>query len=159
MLNAANGSNPVARASDGVSDWPQWRGPTRDGVVPRSAKLLDSWPKDGPRLVWKSGPLTGGQSAYRDRCANGCGSVVVAGNKVFSYVNGCTLASPRVISDQLLNELGWLEEVPGGLVKDLETARLSEQRRNLKDTEVDAYIQEFLTARPAEVAEKYAAHI
>jgi outer membrane protein assembly factor BamB len=33
-------------------DWPQWRGINRDG---RSAEtgLLDSWPKEGPRVVWK----------------------------------------------------------------------------------------------------------
>lgn len=42
-----------------TGDWPQWRGPNRDG---RSAEtgLLTSWPPEGPRLVWKaSGAGTG----------------------------------------------------------------------------------------------------
>ncbi|MGH9784025.1 MAG: hypothetical protein ACRD88_07550, partial [Terriglobia bacterium] len=36
------------------SDWPQWRGPNRDGTVVGGPKLLDSWPKEGPPLLWKS---------------------------------------------------------------------------------------------------------
>jgi outer membrane protein assembly factor BamB len=35
-----------------AADWPQWRGPNRDGVSPETG-LLDSWPKGGPPLVWK----------------------------------------------------------------------------------------------------------
>ncbi len=34
------------------SDWPQWRGPSRDGVS-TEAGLLKEWPKDGPKLAWK----------------------------------------------------------------------------------------------------------
>jgi outer membrane protein assembly factor BamB len=141
------------------SDWPQWRGPTRDGTVLGSPKLLDTWPKDGPKLLWKSGPISNDDAAYRDRVAAGCGSVVVAGNKVLCYVNGCTLARPRVVSDKLLDELGWLEDVPEELTKDLESARLSEQRKKLKDNEVDAYIGDFLAAGQSQLAEKYSAHI
>ncbi|OAI51004.1 hypothetical protein AYO44_17370 [Planctomycetaceae bacterium SCGC AG-212-F19] len=159
MLSCANGIEPAAQPANGGNDWAQWRGPTRDGIVPRGPKLLDTWPKDGPRLLWKSAPLTSGQSAYRDRCASGCGSAVVAGNKVFCYVTGCSLASAPLVTDKLLTELGWVDDVPEGLTKDLETARLSEQRRKLKDTEVDDYIREFVAARPPELAEKYAAHI
>ena len=38
-------------------DWPQYRGPTRDGIAPVGPKLADNWPKDGPPLLWKSEPL------------------------------------------------------------------------------------------------------
>lgn len=34
-------------------DWPQWRGPERNGKS-RETGFLRSWPKDGPRLVWKA---------------------------------------------------------------------------------------------------------
>jgi outer membrane protein assembly factor BamB len=34
------------------SDWPQFRGPQRDGVA-RAAHLLRSWPAGGPRLLWQ----------------------------------------------------------------------------------------------------------
>jgi len=34
-------------------DWPQWRGPNRDGVSPAQG-LLEKWPEDGPKLAWKT---------------------------------------------------------------------------------------------------------
>jgi len=42
-------------------DWPQWQGPDRNNTS-REAGLLQSWPKDGPRLVWKANLLGGGYS-------------------------------------------------------------------------------------------------
>jgi outer membrane protein assembly factor BamB len=33
------------------SDWPQWRGPNRDGVSAEKG-LLKEWPKEGPKLLW-----------------------------------------------------------------------------------------------------------
>ena len=35
-----------------ASDWPQWRGPERNGIS-RETGLLKEWPKDGPKLLWK----------------------------------------------------------------------------------------------------------
>src|SRR5438046_4536268 len=35
-----------------AGDWPQWRGPQRNGVSQETG-LLKEWPKDGPRLHWK----------------------------------------------------------------------------------------------------------
>jgi RNA polymerase sigma factor (sigma-70 family) len=61
------------------SDWPQWRGPNRDGIAPNSPKLLDAWPKDGPKLLWKSGYIAAGWNG-------GWSSPVVAEGKVFLYV-------------------------------------------------------------------------
>src|SRR5208337_4871729 len=34
-------------------DWPQWRGPNRDGHSSDTG-LLKQWPEDGPKLVWKA---------------------------------------------------------------------------------------------------------
>ena len=35
----------------GETDWPQWRGPNRDGhAAPQ--RLLQSWPEGGPKLLW-----------------------------------------------------------------------------------------------------------
>ena len=33
-------------------EWPQWRGPNRDGISSDSG-LLKQWPSEGPPLVWK----------------------------------------------------------------------------------------------------------
>ena len=35
------------------ADWPQWRGPNRDGIS-KETGLLKQWPEQGPPLVWKS---------------------------------------------------------------------------------------------------------
>jgi outer membrane protein assembly factor BamB len=42
-------------------DWPQWQGPRRDGVSNETG-LLQSWPKEGPRLAWKAKGLGEGFS-------------------------------------------------------------------------------------------------
>jgi outer membrane protein assembly factor BamB len=34
------------------ADWPQWRGPERDGKS-KETGLLKEWPKDGPKLLWQ----------------------------------------------------------------------------------------------------------
>ncbi len=35
-----------------AADWPQWRGPHRDGRCAETG-LLQEWPKDGPKLLWQ----------------------------------------------------------------------------------------------------------
>jgi outer membrane protein assembly factor BamB len=42
-------------------DWPQWRGPRRDGISDEKG-LLSSWPEDGPKLLWKIDSLGKGWS-------------------------------------------------------------------------------------------------
>lgn len=42
--------------------WPQWRGPRRDGISDEKG-LLASWPKEGPKLLWKIDGLGRGWSA------------------------------------------------------------------------------------------------
>ena len=53
------------------SDWPQWRGPERNGVS-RETGLLREWPQSGPAVVWSASQLGAGY-----------GSVAVAGSRVF----------------------------------------------------------------------------
>lgn len=54
-----------------AEDWPCWRGPHHDGIS-RETGLLKSWPKDGPKKLWRV-QLTGGFS-----------SVVVANGRLFT---------------------------------------------------------------------------
>jgi len=42
-------------------DWPQWQGPQRNAISQETG-LLPTWPKEGPRLVWKARELGGGYS-------------------------------------------------------------------------------------------------
>src|SRR5260370_10378009 len=43
------------------ADWPQWRGPNRDGVS-KETGLLKMWPKEGPKQLWKNNEIGGGYS-------------------------------------------------------------------------------------------------
>jgi outer membrane protein assembly factor BamB len=74
VVLTARGGAPVL--ADGLiaspePDWPQWRGPRRDGISSEKG-LLPNWPPDGPRLLWKkeglgtgwSSPIVVGQRLY-----------------------------------------------------------------------------------------------
>jgi hypothetical protein len=43
-------------------DWPQWRGPRRDGIC-GPQDLQTAWPEDGPPWVWKIDGLGAGWSS------------------------------------------------------------------------------------------------
>ncbi len=55
-----------------ATDWPQWRGPNRDGKSTETG-LLREWPEGGPPLAWRVAGLGAGYS-----------SVSVAGGKIFT---------------------------------------------------------------------------
>ena len=44
-----------------TSDWPQWRGPQRDGISKESG-LLKQWPAEGPKLLWQVNDIGDGYS-------------------------------------------------------------------------------------------------
>ncbi len=46
-----------------AADWPQWRGPNRDGVSSETG-LLTSWPAGGPKVVWRTSGLGVGYSSF-----------------------------------------------------------------------------------------------
>src|SRR5262249_25750160 len=49
-LQAARLTRPELRPSK-RGEWPQWRGPNRDGLSPEIG-LLPAWPADGPKVLW-----------------------------------------------------------------------------------------------------------
>lgn len=52
----------AAQSTDAVkTDWPQWRGPNRDGIS-KETGLLKTWPEGGLNVVWKS-PIGTGYSS------------------------------------------------------------------------------------------------
>jgi outer membrane protein assembly factor BamB len=44
-----------------AADWPQWRGPQRNGIS-RETGLLSQWPEEGPKLLWRIEVLGDGYS-------------------------------------------------------------------------------------------------
>ncbi len=59
-------------------DWPQWRGPNRDGIAAGSPPL--SWPATGPKVLWKSEQIPA-------NLEGGFGSVSVADGRVYVFVS------------------------------------------------------------------------
>jgi outer membrane protein assembly factor BamB len=51
----------VAPALASAADWPQWRGPDRNGMSAEKG-LLTQWPTDGPPLVWQAKDVGDGYS-------------------------------------------------------------------------------------------------
>src|SRR5215831_21313699 len=45
-----------------ANDWPQWRGPQRNGISQETG-LLKEWPKEGPKLLWNVTDVGSGYAA------------------------------------------------------------------------------------------------
>lgn len=45
-----------------ATDWPQYRGPTTDGISPDP--ISTNWPANGPTVVWRNMSLTNGFSSF-----------------------------------------------------------------------------------------------
>jgi outer membrane protein assembly factor BamB len=50
-----------ANMAPSTSDWPQWRGPDRNGISKESG-LLKQWPEGGPKLLWQVNDIGDGYS-------------------------------------------------------------------------------------------------
>jgi outer membrane protein assembly factor BamB len=62
---------PTSAGGAGGGDWPQWRGPNRDGLSPETG-LLTAWPPEGPRVIWRK-PI-----------GRGFSSLAVAGGRLYT---------------------------------------------------------------------------
>src|SRR5260370_9606436 len=62
----------IASVTIRAADWPQWRGPNRDGLS-SEAGLLTEWPAGGPRVLWSIAGLGEGYS-----------SLAVAGGRIYT---------------------------------------------------------------------------
>ncbi len=83
-----------------AADWPQWRGPNRDGVS-KETGLLSSWDADGPPQVWKANGLGGGYS-----------SVVIAKGKIFTM--GSQRGGTTLTALDLEGKVLWTTRIGGG---------------------------------------------
>src|ERR1700694_5195641 len=62
----------LVEAMQAPADWPQWRGPNRDGIS-KETGLLKKWPKAGPELVWSF-----------DKAGAGYSSPALVGGKLYT---------------------------------------------------------------------------
>ena len=89
-----------------LDDWPQWRGPKRDGVSAEKG-LLKDWPARGPALAWQVGGAGDGYSSFAvvggrfyTLGARGGAEYVMAfdaatGRKVWEVVHGARFGNDR----------------------------------------------------------------
>jgi len=91
-------NTPVAAPS---GDWPQWRGPIRDGVSPETG-LLSSWPSDGPPLLWSARGAGKGYS-----------SVAVSDGRIYTMGNRGG-AEELIAFDEKTGDLLWSTRVGNG---------------------------------------------
>ncbi|MDO8542850.1 MAG: PQQ-like beta-propeller repeat protein [Opitutaceae bacterium] len=81
-----------------ASDWPQWRGPNRDGISTETG-LLKQWPAGGPKLGWKAMGLGGGYSG-----------VSVAAGRVYTMGDGADTSHVHAL-DEKTGRLLWSTKV------------------------------------------------
>ncbi len=78
-----------------AEDWPQWRGPNRDGIS-RETNLAELWPDDGPKLLWQV-----------DNLGDGYGAVSVVDDSIYLVVNDGLESELVVALGATLGELKW----------------------------------------------------
>jgi outer membrane protein assembly factor BamB len=86
-----------------AADWPQWRGPHRDGVS-KETGLLKAWPKDGPKLAWRIEDAGGGYGAP----AVAGGRLYLTGNKETAdeFVQAREAADGKLVWSTRLGKVG-----------------------------------------------------
>ena len=121
-----------------AADWPEWRGPTRDGKAPQSPELARAWPQNGPPKLWESEPLL-----CRD---GGSGSPIVADGRVYVYASMYQVPlTTRTLPDNHIRAAGWIPEIlPPELLEKIDRARGSEERTKLTDNELNAWITKWI---------------
>ena len=125
------------------SDWSQWRGPERNGVLPTSPTLAASWGAAGPVKLWESEPIPSDDEG-------GHGSVVTSNGRVYLSVvwHRDEPSETRTITDLILR-LRLNHQSPSGLGKEL-VERIEATREGLSPTlrgaKLDAFTEEFIEA-------------
>jgi outer membrane protein assembly factor BamB len=85
-------------ASAGAADWPQWRGPNRDGISQETG-WRKSWPAEGPKRLWEA------------KVGVGYSSYAVAGGRLFTMGNNNDVDSVYCL-DAETGKLVWEHKYP-----------------------------------------------
>ena len=88
---------PLFANRAGAAEWPQWRGPNRDGISAETG-LLKQWPEKGPKLLWTAKGL-----------GIGYASVAVANGLI--YTAGNVGAEMKLIAIDLDGQTKWQVKV------------------------------------------------
>src|SRR6266404_3612085 len=72
FLVSASGADVLPRGANSAVEWPQWRGPRRDGISPDTG-LIKDWSVQPPRLLWTA-----------EGVGEGFASVSVVGDRIYT---------------------------------------------------------------------------
>jgi outer membrane protein assembly factor BamB len=90
-----------------AADWPEWRGPNRNGSGTSAEVLASSWPPEGPRKIWVTHELPSG----------GNSSPVVANGRVYVYIHQRDAKLDTVVClDEKTGEKKWQRNFPVAMV-------------------------------------------
>ena len=124
-------------AHSAPADWPQWRGPGRNGALHSGPALADSWTADGPRTLWESDPIPSDDDG-------GHGSAVLADGRVYLSVvwHRDEPSETRTITELIMRvRLG--HQSPSALGKEL-IEKVESTRESLSPTLRGAKLEEFI---------------
>ena len=131
----------IAALTAAPADWPQWRGPDRNGALTGGPALTSTWSTDGPPKLWESEPIPSDDDG-------GHGSVVVAGGRAYLSVlwHRDQPSETRTLTDLILRtQLG--HQNPASLGKEL-VAKIEATRESLpptlRGTKLDEFTQKFI---------------
>ena len=122
-----------------AADWPQWRGPLRNGIVPDSPKLLNAFPAEGLKELWESEEIPTNDEG-------GLSSPVVADGRVIVGLvwHRDVPSETRQIGELVLRQLGHqsVKSLGKELVEKLETTRES-LPPTLRGKKLEEFAQKF----------------
>lgn len=130
-------------ANSFAGDWNQWRGPDRNGVASDGVALSKNWPSTELPKLWESADKIPADHGY------GFSSPIIAGGDVFVFVSWkhSDPVPALVLDEPGLYRLGWNPtKLPEALAQKVDAARLSDERVKLQSDQVEAWINQWVTA-------------
>lgn len=133
----------LSTAAQSYADWPQWRGPTRDGVSTDTSPVASTFPEAGLKKVWESDFIPSDHYG-------GHGSPVIAGEHAFLSVvwHERVASEEREIDVEVMQQLNH-RGVSDELAKKLEADRLSLSSR-LRGEKLEEWITAWTEANLSE---------